>query len=232
MQSIKAMGVCAVVGAVCCAATAYGDVAIQDLTPVSDVTPVSDAPPSSAMLPVLFVQADASMMKAAAVRGKTLTVGQCVVYSSSIAPDDTPYGSGPVGEAAIALNRVFGRKMVDLDKPVNAEVTVVAQPKQGKLTLEKFPNGGTTFNYRSEIGYLGKETFTLLVKIEGHPPIKIIYFFTIVKGGPDDAQINQYCGTAKIKFWKISHSPSDPTNLSANDLAAWKRVGSQATTGA
>ena len=182
---------------------------------------IPEVPPSDAMLPVIFVQADASMISTAALPGKTLTVGHCVVYSSSTAPDDTPYGSGPVAEAAMALNRVFGRKMIDLDNPVKAEATVVSQPTHGKLMLNKFPDGGTTYDYRSNIGYLGKETFTLLVKIEGQPPVKIIYFFKIVDGGPDDAQIKQYCGTTKIKFWKISQS-GEPDALTG-DLPAWQR---------
>ena len=122
----------------------------------------------------------------------------------------------------MALNRVFGRKMIDLDTPVKAEVTIVSLPKQGKLTLEKFPDGGAGYYYRSDIGYLGKETFTLLVKIEGQPPVKIVYFFMIVKGGPDDAQIKQYCGTTKIKFWKISQDTAP--DIGASDLAAWQRA--------
>lgn len=53
MQSLMRLGMCAVASAACCAAVSAGDVAIQDLTPMS-VTPMSaqDLTPMSAVTPM------------------------------------------------------------------------------------------------------------------------------------------------------------------------------------
>lgn len=171
-------------------------------------------------LPIFFAQADVTVVDTTSQRTQTLTVGLCGVYSSATTGDDTPYNGGPVFEAATALNRILGTNMMNMDNPVRAEVVVASQPRHGKLVLNSFPDGGTTYDYRSDIGYVGKESFTLLVSIEGKPPVKIIYFFTIVRGGPDDDQIKKYCGTTGINLWKISELSFSPH---ATGLAAWQR---------
>ena len=137
---------------------------------------------------------------------KERVMGVCSLVSY-LAPGAVPR-SGEGGSAPNDWAREYFRQYEkrELAYPTRADVTVVEQPKHGKVVLGTNSANLELMQYIPEAGYVGSDRIVYSVSVEGKP-VKLVYFVHVTKRNLDDALPTDFC---KANTWKISlESPSN-----------------------
>jgi hypothetical protein len=140
---------------------------------------------------------DAAQVKRAGT-GRIKKLGRChlVPMIEDAPPPPREAGAYVFGlseDAFIYLDR-FEHRVV---RGVTATVTVVQKPEHGVLE----DDGGGSYSYYPNAGYLGKDKAIFGVEYAGET-FQIIYFFRSIEGGTDGME-GKYCPKG-ASFWKIS----------------------------
>lgn len=105
--------------------------------------------------------------------------------------------------------------------PYEAQITVIQQPKHGKLWApdgeiwisSKISSQIGSGSYVPNPGFAGKDSFVMQVKANGHR-VNVHYFIAVTSD--DGHTLGEYC---KKELWKISQSDLDS---GSKDFAAWQ----------
>jgi hypothetical protein len=126
----------------------------------------------------------------------------------------------PVWNAYSYIQEYEHRKDVS-DEDINAaKITVLQQPKHGTLIYEAESTTSGDYRYSPNMGYVGKDSASVLVEIKG-VNIKVVYFFHVLNSSIIH-RWDEECGK-KGGQWKISLAPDADTNLAtaSGQLPSW-----------
>ncbi len=147
-----------------------------------------DTPPSTPSV-VMVAQANASQQTSI---NSSHTVGVCDIVNLT--------GTGQAELVPVVnANAFFNTKKIDY---ATAKITVIQQPKHGRLEPISSDGDWRDPRYLPNDGYLGKDSFIL--QVEGSGYTFKIHYFLLVTDDPG-VEANPNC---KTFWWKISQDPN------------------------
>jgi hypothetical protein len=152
----------------------------------------ANVPPQD--VPVMIAQANQPQQISS---NSERSVGVCHVVPN-VGPlpppgEDLEYNIGPVDEA-----KAYFRLYEHLKVVGTANTSILQNPKHGVLR----DDGSGSYSYLPNPEYLGKDSATMLVEIDGFK-VKVVYSFRAINGHPDGDYEKELCPN-KVYRWKIS----------------------------
>lgn len=151
--------------------------------------------------PVMIAQAGSAQQQGE--KNLDATIGVCMpIPSPVVMPESAEYQISPESAAATYFDRTEHIELYQYLR--SATVTVVQQPKHGKLI------GDSGSRYYPAAGYTGNDSITYLVELGGKR-IKMVYFLQVVGQGAGNQNYYQgagsnhdVCPKSQLFPWKIS----------------------------